>query len=60
MDPTFAHPFTSPAMDDGLILNLDTGDNLLSKVGQSKKGGRWTDRCVARERIPIGLSYSVG
>ncbi|KAI0645627.1 DEAD-domain-containing protein [Trametes meyenii] len=35
-------------MDDGLVLNLATDDVAQSKVGQSKKGGRWTDRLKAK------------
>ncbi|KAI0328634.1 DEAD-domain-containing protein [Cubamyces sp. BRFM 1775] len=35
-------------MDDGLFLNLATDDVAQTKVGQSKKGGRWTDRLKAK------------
>ncbi|KAI0358385.1 DEAD-domain-containing protein [Trametes cingulata] len=35
-------------MDDGLILNLATEDVAQPKVGQGKKGGRWTDRLKAK------------
>ncbi|PIL36143.1 transporter [Ganoderma sinense ZZ0214-1] len=35
-------------MDDGLILNFDLGDVVPAKVGQGKKGGRWTDRLKAK------------
>ncbi|KAI0675241.1 DEAD-domain-containing protein [Trametes maxima] len=35
-------------MDDGLVLNLAIDDAGASKVGQSKKGGRWTDRLKAK------------
>ncbi|RDX55059.1 DEAD-domain-containing protein [Lentinus brumalis] len=35
-------------MDDDLILNLDVGDVAQTKVGQGKKGGRWTDRLKAK------------
>ncbi|KAI0775670.1 DEAD-domain-containing protein [Trametes elegans] len=35
-------------MDDGLVLNLATDDSAQSKVGQGKKGGRWTDRLKAK------------
>lgn len=31
-------------MDDGLVLNFDVDDAAPTKVGQGKKGGRWTDR----------------
>lgn len=30
--------------DDGIVLNFATEDVAQSKVGQGKKGGRWTDR----------------
>lgn len=30
--------------DDGLFLNLADDNDVQSKVGQGKKGGRWTDR----------------
>ncbi|RPD59919.1 DEAD-domain-containing protein [Lentinus tigrinus ALCF2SS1-6] len=35
-------------MDDDLILNFDIGDVSSTKVGQGKKGGRWTDRLKAK------------
>ncbi|OBZ67012.1 Histone acetyltransferase ESA1 [Grifola frondosa] len=36
-------------MDDGLVLNLALDDQVVpSKVGQAKKGGRWTDRLKAK------------
>ncbi|KAH9892537.1 DEAD-domain-containing protein [Cubamyces lactineus] len=35
-------------MDDGLFLNIATDDVAQPKVGQSKKGGRWTDRLKAK------------
>ncbi|CDO75346.1 hypothetical protein BN946_scf184966.g14 [Trametes cinnabarina] len=35
-------------MDDGLVLNLASDDVAQSKGGQSKKGGRWTDRLKAK------------
>ncbi|OSD06819.1 DEAD-domain-containing protein [Trametes coccinea BRFM310] len=35
-------------MDDGLVLNLASDDVAQLKGGQSKKGGRWTDRLKAK------------
>ncbi|KAI0374087.1 DEAD-domain-containing protein [Pilatotrama ljubarskyi] len=35
-------------MDDGLVLNLATEDVAQRKIGQGKKGGRWTDRLKAK------------
>ncbi|KAI0745834.1 P-loop containing nucleoside triphosphate hydrolase protein [Earliella scabrosa] len=35
-------------MDDDLILNLDVDDATTTKVGQGRKGGRWTDRLKAK------------
>ncbi|KAI0823746.1 DEAD-domain-containing protein [Trametes gibbosa] len=34
--------------DDGLFLNLATDNDAQSKIGQGKKGGRWTDRLKAK------------
>ncbi|KAH9858774.1 P-loop containing nucleoside triphosphate hydrolase protein [Lenzites betulinus] len=34
--------------DDGLFLNLADDNDVQSKVGQGKKGGRWTDRLKAK------------
>lgn len=46
-----AHRLPSSGMDDDLILNLDVGDVAQGKVGQGKKGGRWTDRYVALQLV---------
>ena len=35
-------------MDDDLVLNLADDDHLPAKPATVKKGGRWTDRSVAR------------
>ncbi|OCH92326.1 DEAD-domain-containing protein [Obba rivulosa] len=38
-------------MDDGLVLNLATDDQVPSKAGGPKKGGRWTDRLKAKRSV---------
>ncbi|KAI0703357.1 P-loop containing nucleoside triphosphate hydrolase protein [Cerioporus squamosus] len=38
-------------MDDDLILNLDVGNDAPAKVGQGKKGGRWTDSRLKAKRV---------
>ncbi len=34
-------------MDDDLILNIVQDDQPVTKLGGLKKGGRWTERCLA-------------